>query len=49
MNTLTIVCAGIALTVIVVSVLSTLRVLSQVSEDDEHLQRLMEKHKENHE
>jgi hypothetical protein len=49
MNTLTIVCAGIALTVIVVSVLSTLHVLSRVSEDDEHLQRLMEKNKENHE
>jgi len=49
MDASTIVCAGIACTVIVISILSTLRILSQVSEDDAHLKQLIQKHKKDHE
>jgi hypothetical protein len=43
MDALTIVCLGIACTSIAVSMLCTLRILSQVSEDDAHLKQLMHK------
>jgi hypothetical protein len=44
MDTSTIVCLGIAATSIAVSIFCTLRVLSQVSEDDDaHLKQLMQK------
>jgi hypothetical protein len=44
MDALTVVCLGIACTSIAVSMLCTLRVLSQVSEDDAHLKQLIQKH-----
>jgi hypothetical protein len=45
METTTIVCLGIAATISAVSILCTLRVLSQVSKDDDaHLKQLMHKY-----
>ena len=49
MDTFTIVCLGVALTVVVLSIFGTLRLLSQVSEDDARLRKLMKKYKEDHE
>jgi hypothetical protein len=43
MDTTTIVCLGIAATISAVSILCTLRILSQVSEDDTNLKQLMQK------
>jgi len=49
MDTITIVCLGIAATIVVLSTFSVLRILSQVSEDDEHLKQLIKKQKDEHE
>ncbi len=49
MDTSTIVCLGIACTIIAISILITLHVLSKVSEDDAHLKQLIQKHKKDHE
>ncbi len=49
MDTFTIVCLGVALTVVLLSVFSTLRLLSQVSDQDDQMRELFKNKKEDHE
>jgi len=49
MDTSTIVCLGIAVTVVVASILWILRILSQVSDHDDQMRELFKNKKEDHE
>ena len=49
MSTLSIICAGVAFTIIAISIFSTLSILSQVSEYDTRINELRKKHNKDNE